>query len=108
MLVVTSEKIKGREIVETFGLVIGSTTRGQWVGNEVVSNIRKFVGGEAIEYTDTLADAREEAVQRMIKEAKELEANAIVSMRFSTNSVTPNVVEIVAYGTAVRTKKERS
>ena len=104
MLVATSEHLKGREVVETFGLVIGSTTRAQLVTEEVVSNIRKFIGGEAVEYTDGLALAREEAVQRMIKEAEELEANAIVGMRFSITPVNPNVVEIVAYGTAVTVK----
>jgi len=105
MLVATSEHLKGREIIETFGLVIGSTTRAQLVTEEAVSNIRKFIGGEAVEYTDGLALAREEAVQRMIKEAEELKANAIVGMRFSITSVTPNVVEIVAYGTAVNVKE---
>ncbi len=107
MLVATSEHLKGREIVETFGLVIGSTTRAQWVGEEVVSNIRKFIGGEAIEYTDAIANAREEAVERMIKEAKQLKANAIVGMRFFTMPVTPTVLEIVAYGTAVNAKKSK-
>ncbi len=104
MLVATSEQLKGREIVETFGLVIGSTTRGQLVTEEVISNIRKIIGGESVEYTDGLALAREEAVQRMIKEAEELKANAIVGMRFSITSVTQTVVEIVAYGTAVNVK----
>ena len=104
MLVTTSEHIKGREIVETFGLVIGGTTRVQLAAEEVVSHIRKFIGGEACEYTDALAFAREESVQRMIKEAEELKANAIVGMRFSTTPVTPTVVEIVAYGTAVNVK----
>ncbi len=105
MLVATSEYLTGRKIVETFGLVIGSTTRAQLITEEVVSNIRKFIGGEVVEYTDGLAVAREEAVQRMIKEAEELKANAIVEMRFSITSITPAVVEIVAYGTAVNVKE---
>ncbi len=105
MLVATSEQLKGREIVETFGLVIGSTTRVQLATEEVLSNIRKFIGGEAVEYTDGLANAREEAVQRMIKEAEDLEANAIVGMRFSITAVTLTVIEIVAYGTAVKVKE---
>lgn len=107
MLVATSEHLEGRKIVETFGLVLGSTTRVQLIAEKMVSDIRKFIGGEAVECTDALANAREEAVQRMVEEAKELKANAIVGMRFSITSITPTVVEIVAYGTAVNAKNSK-
>ena len=105
MIVTTSSHIQGKKIVETFGLVIGSTTRAEWLGNELVSKLRKFVGGEFLEYTEMLSDAREEAIQRMIAEAKQLGANAVVDMRFSTAQAMPNAVEILAYGTAIKARK---
>ena len=105
MIVVTSSKIKGHEIVETYGLVMGNTIKAKWIGKDVISGLRQLVGGELIEYTDMMSEAREEAIQRMIQEAKQLKANAIVDTRFTTSSVMASAAEILAYGTAVKTKK---
>ena len=70
MIVTTSSSIKGKQIAETFGLVMGNTIRAKWIGKDIVSGIRQLVGGELVEYTDMLSEAREEALQRMIVEAK--------------------------------------
>ena len=106
MIVTTSDKIKGKKIVETFGLVMGNTIRAKWIGADVVSSLRQIVGGELNEYTDMLSEAREEAIQRMVAEAKSLKANAVVDARFTTSQVMENAAEILAYGTAVKVKKE--
>jgi len=105
MIVTTSSQIKGRQIAETFGLVMGNTIRAKWVGADFVSGLRQVVGGELKEYTDMLSEAREEAVQRMVAEAKELGANAVVDARFTTSQVMQSAAEILAYGTAVKVKK---
>ncbi len=105
MIVTTSSSIKGKQIVETFGLVMGNTIRAKWIGKDIVSGFRQLVGGELVEYTDMLSEAREEALQRMIVEAKELGANAILDARFTTSQVMQNAAEILAYGTAVKITK---
>jgi len=105
MIVTTSSSIEGKKIVETFGLVLGSTVRAKWVGDDLISSIRQIVGRELVEYTDALDDAREKAIQRMIAEAKELGANAVVDARFTTSQVLPGAAEILAYGTAVKVRK---
>jgi uncharacterized protein YbjQ (UPF0145 family) len=107
MIVTTSSEINGKEIVETFGLVMGNTIRAKWIGADVISGLRQIVGGELSEYTDMLSEAREQAIQRMIGEAKHLKANAIVDARFTTSQVMENAAEILAYGTAVKVKKAK-
>ena len=105
MIVTTSSQIEGKKISQTFGLVIGNTIRAKWIGKDIVSGIRQLVGGELVEYTEMLSEAREEALQRMIAEAKELGANAVVDAKFTTSQVMQNAAEILAYGTAVKVKK---
>jgi len=107
MIVTTSSKIAGREIVETFGLVMGNMINSKWIGKDIVSGIRQIVGGELVEYTDMLSETREEAVQRMVAEAKHLGANAVVDMKFTTSTVMEGAAEILAYGTAVKTRKAK-
>ena len=107
MIIASSSNIKDYEIVETFGLVMGNTIKAKWIGKDVISGIRQIIGGELVEYTDMMSEAREEAIQRMVSEAKDLKANAIVDVRFTTSSVMANAAEILVYGTAVKVKKLR-
>lgn len=107
MIVATSGSVNGKEVVETFGMVMGNTIRARWVGTDIVAGLRKIVGGELSEYTDLLSDAREEAVQRMVAEARGLGANAVLDVRFTTAQVMENAAEILAYGTAVKLRKRR-
>jgi len=102
VIVVTTEQIEGKRIMETLGLVKGSTIRARHVGHDVMASLRNIVGGEVKEYTIMLAQAREEALQRMIEQAEKIGANAIVGARFVTSMVMSGAAEMVAYGTAVK------
>ena len=102
MIVVTTEQIEGKRIMETLGLVKGSTIRARHVGHDVMASLRNIVGGEVKDYTILLAQAREEALQRMIEQAEKMGANAIVCARFVTSMVMSGAAEMVAYGTAVK------
>jgi len=102
MIVVTTEKIEGKRLTETLGLVRGSTIRARHMGRDIMAGLRTIVGGEIKEYTVMLAQAREEALQRMIEQAEKMGANAVVSTRFVTSMVLSGAAEIVAYGTAVK------
>jgi uncharacterized protein YbjQ (UPF0145 family) len=102
MIVVTTEQIEGKRITETLGLVRGSTIRARHVGRDIMAGLRNIVGGEVKDYTVMLAQAREEALQRMIEQAEEMGANAIVGTRFVTSMVMSGAAEMVAYGTAVK------
>ncbi len=102
MIVVTTDQIEGKRITETLGLVRGSTIRARHVGRDIMASLRNIVGGEVKEYTVMLAQAREEALQRMIEQAEKMGANAIVGTRFVTSMVMSGAAEMVAYGTAVK------
>jgi uncharacterized protein YbjQ (UPF0145 family) len=102
VIVVTTEHIEGKRITETLGLVKGSTIRARHVGRDVMAGLRNIVGGEVKDYTVMLAQAREEALQRMIEQAEEMGANAIIGARFVTSMVMSGAAEMVAYGTAVK------
>jgi uncharacterized protein YbjQ (UPF0145 family) len=102
MIVVTTEQIEGKRITETLGLVRGNTIRARHVGHDVMAGLRNIVGGEVKDYTIMLAQAREEAIQRMIEQAEKMDANAIVGTRFVTAMVMSGAAEMVAYGTAVK------
>jgi uncharacterized protein YbjQ (UPF0145 family) len=102
MIVTTTEQIEGKKIKETLGLVRGSTIRARNVGHDIMAGLRNIVGGEVKDYTVMLAQAREEAIQRMIEQAEKMGANAIVGTRFVTSMVMSGAAEMVAYGTAVK------
>lgn len=102
MIVVTTEQIEGKKITETLGLARGSTIRARHMGRDIMAGLRNIVGGEVKEYTVMLAQAREEAMQRMIEQAEKMGANAIVGTRFVTSMVMSGASEMVAYGTAVK------
>jgi len=102
MIVVTTEQIEGKRIVETLGLVSGSTIRARHIGHDIMAGLRNIVGGEVKDYTIMLAQAREEALQRMVEKAEKLGANAVIGTRFVTSMVMSGAAEMVAYGTAVK------
>lgn len=101
MIVVTSSSIAEKRIVRTIGLVRGSTVRSRHLGKDLLAFFRNLVGGEIDEYTKMLAEAREQALDRMIAEAERAGANAVVDMRFGTSDITSGAAEIMTYGTAV-------
>jgi uncharacterized protein YbjQ (UPF0145 family) len=102
MIVTTTEQIEGKKIQETLGLVRGSTIRARHMGHDIMAGLRNIVGGEVKDYTVMLAQAREEALQRMIEQAEKMGANAIVGTRFVTSMVMSGAAEMVVYGTAVK------
>ncbi|MES0278548.1 MAG: YbjQ family protein [Dehalococcoidales bacterium] len=101
MIVVTADQIEGKTISKTVGLVKGSTIRARHVGRDIMASLRGIVGGEISEYTKMMAQAREEALARMMEDAESKGANAVVAMRFGTSMVMQNASEVVAYGTGV-------
>ncbi|GAI06385.1 unnamed protein product [marine sediment metagenome] len=101
MIVTTSAQVEGKKIAKTFGLVKGNTIRARHIGKDIMAGLRGIVGGEITEYTKMMAQAREEAIQRMIEDAEKQGANAVVSMRFTTSMIMQNAAEILAYGTGV-------
>ena len=102
MIVTTSEKIAGHQVVEVLGIARGNTIRARHVGTDIIAALRNLVGGEVSEYTKLMAEAREQSYDRMIADAKSKGANAVVSMRFTTSMIAQGAAEILAYGTAVR------
>ncbi len=106
MIVVTSDEIPGKKIVEVLGLVRGNTIRARHVGRDILAAIRNLVGGEVSEYTKMIAESREQALDRMTAEAQKLGANAIVTLRFTTSSMMQGAAELLAYGTAVRVEND--
>lgn len=104
MIFTTTETIVGKEIQESLGLVRGSTVRARNIGRDIFAGLKNIVGGEISEYTKLLADSREQAISRMLDDAKRLGADAIVNVRFTTSQVMQGAAEMLAYGTAVRLK----
>lgn len=101
MLLVTTDEIPGRKIRKVLGLVKGNTIRARHVGRDLMAALRNLVGGEITDYTKMLAESREQAIDRMVEQAKALGANAIVGIRFTTSSVMQGAAELLVYGTAV-------
>ena len=104
MIVTTTENIPGKEIVEILGLSRGSTVRARNVGRDIFAALKNLIGGEINEYTKLQADSREQALQRMIKDAESLGADAVINVRITTSMIMQGVAEILAYGTAVKLK----
>lgn len=102
MIISTTETIPGKEISEILGIARGSTVRARNVGRDIFAGLKNIVGGEISEYTKLQAQSREQALQRMQDDAKQLEADAIVNVRITTSMVMQGASEILAYGTAVK------
>ena len=101
MLVATTEDIPGYVRAKTLGQCFGVVVRSRGLGGNIVAGLRSIVGGEIHEYTQLLEETRREAVDRMIRNATTMGANAVVMMRFDSSEIGQNMSEIVAYGTAV-------
>ena len=102
MILTNVESVIGKQIVEQYGLVQGSTIRAKHVGRDIMAGLKNIVGGELKGYTELLVEARAEATRRMVAQATELGANAVINVRYSTSSVAQGAAEILAYGTAVK------
>jgi uncharacterized protein YbjQ (UPF0145 family) len=105
LIVATTSDIFGKEIVKTLGIVRGSTVRWRHLGKDILATLRNLVGGEIEEYTKMLAESREQALDRMMSDAKRIGANAIVGARYSTSDIAAGAAEILVYGTAVIVKE---
>lgn len=102
MILTNVQTVPGKKIVEHFGMVQGSTVRAKHAGRDFMAGLKNIVGGELKGYTELLQEARDEAVNRMSQQARQLGANAVVNIRFGTASVAAGAAELFAYGTAVR------
>ena len=101
MIVTTTSTVTGKRIARTLGVVRGNTIRARHIGRDITAALRNIVGGEIAEYTKLFAESREQAIDRMIEEARDLGANAVVETRFMTSMVMQSAAELLAYGTAV-------
>ncbi len=101
MLWVTTEEIRGKRIVETLNGVRGNAIRARHVGRDIAAFLKNLVGGELRDYTKLMAQAREQAIDRMIDDARSIGANAVVSVRFATAEIAAGAAEMLAYGTGV-------
>ena len=108
MIVVNTETIPGYDIVAVKGLVQGNTIRAKHLGRDITASLKNLVGGELTQYTELLTESRRQAVERMIQQAQELGADAIVNVRFTTSSIAAGAAELYAYGTAVTTARSTS
>lgn len=106
MILSSASEIAGHRVVQTLGLVKGNTIRARHVGKDILAVFKNIVGGEIEEYTKMLAEAREQATDRMVAEALDMDANAIIGVHFSTSYMMASASEIMAYGTAVRIEKD--
>jgi len=107
MKMTTQDELADYEIVKTLGLVRGNTIRARHIGKDIIAGLRTIVGGEVVEYTKMLAEAREQSIDRMLEEARDLEADAVVCVRFVTSPVMQGAAELLAYGTAVKIKPKQ-
>ena len=104
MILTNIPTVPGKTIVSSLGIVRGNIIRARWFGRDIMASLKTIVGGEIKSYTDLLTKARDQATERMIKDAKKLKADAIVNIRFTTADVMQGAAEILAYGTAVKLK----
>ncbi|RLF59250.1 MAG: hypothetical protein DRN27_03160 [Thermoplasmata archaeon] len=103
MMVTTTENIPDREVKEVLGIVFGSCVQTKHIGKDIGAGLRTVVGGEAKGYTELMEESRRTAMQRMIDDAKNLGADAIIGMRYATAQTMKGAAELIAFGTAVKT-----
>ena len=104
MIITTTSAVPGNEISEILGIARGSTVRARNIGRDIFAGLKNIVGGEIEEYTKLQAQSREQAMQRMVKDAERLGADAVINVRFGTSMVMQGAAEMLAYGTAVKFK----
>jgi uncharacterized protein YbjQ (UPF0145 family) len=101
LIITTTESVEGKKIKRTIGMARGSTIRAKHLGKDIMAAFRNIAGGEISEYTQMMAESREEALKRMTDDAEKQGANAVIGVRFGTSVVMQNAAEVLAYGTAV-------
>ena len=106
MTITPAATISGSRVVKTLGLVRGNTIRARHIGKDIIAVVKNIVGGEIEEYTKMMAQAREQAVDRMVRQATELGATAITDVRFATAYVMGGAAEILVFGNAVVVEQE--
>lgn len=104
MIITTTSTVPGKETSEILGIARGSTVRARNIGRDIFAGLKNIVGGEIEEYTKLQAQSREQAMQRMVKDAERLGADAVINVRFGTSMVMQGAAEMLAYGTAVKLK----
>ena len=102
MIVVNTEEVPGRQITQVLGLVQGNTIRAKHAGRDIMAGFKNLVGGELKGYTELLTESRRQATERMMQQAQQLGADAVVNVRFTTSAITSGAAELYAYGTAVK------
>jgi uncharacterized protein YbjQ (UPF0145 family) len=102
MIIVTTDFVPGKEIIELRGFVRGSTVQSKHIGKDIVAGLKTILGGEISEYSELMEEARHQAIERMKEDAEQKGANAVIAVRLETSAVMQNASEIIAYGTAVR------
>ncbi|HOJ68873.1 MAG TPA: YbjQ family protein [Candidatus Hydrogenedentes bacterium] len=106
MILTNIDNVPNMRVVEHYGLVSGSTVRAKHIGKDIMAGLKNIVGGELKGYTELLTEARKDAMERMIAQARALGANAVINVRFATSAVAPGAAELYVYGTAVRVEAE--
>jgi uncharacterized protein YbjQ (UPF0145 family) len=101
VILTTTETVCGKRVTKTLGLVRGNSVRARNIGRDLMALMRNVVGGEVPEYTKLIAEAREQAIDRMVEQAVELGADAVLCVRFQTTEMMETAAELMAYGTAV-------
>ncbi|MGF1753931.1 heavy metal-binding domain-containing protein [Vibrio makurazakiensis] len=102
MIFTTTDTVPGREIASIVGVVTGNVVQSKHVGRDIMAGLKSIVGGELAGYTEMMSEARDIAIERLVKEASNLGADAVVGIRFTTSAVTDGASEIMAFGTAVK------
>ena len=102
MIISNTQSVPGKTIVEFHGIVSGSTVRAKHIGRDIMAGLKNVVGGELRGYTELLEESRQQALRRMLRQAEERGANAVINVRFATSSVAQGAAELFAYGTAVK------
>jgi len=105
MIFTTTETVPGKQIKSVVGVVTGNVVQSKHVGRDIMAGLKSIVGGELAGYTEMMSEARDTAIERLVSEATNLNADAIVGIRFTTSAVTDGASEIMAYGTAVTLEK---
>lgn len=104
MILTTTSEIEGRRVIQTLGLVRGNTIRSRFIAQDIMAAFRAIAGGEIAEYTKMMAESREQAIDRMVEDARAVGADAVIAVRFQTSMIMKGASEILCYGTAVRTE----
>jgi len=105
MILATTHQIPNKKIIETLGMVRGNTVRARWFGRDIMAGLKQIIGGEIESYTELLTQSREIVIERMVKEAEKLGADAIIGINFTTSQVMTGAAELLVYGTAVKLEK---